>query len=44
MQINGGDDAADARWFNIQDLPELAFDHDLIVADAIAFAKTKAWI
>lgn len=44
VQINGGDDAADARWFNIQDLPELAFDHDLIVADAIAFAKTKAWI
>ena len=44
VQINGGDDAADAQWFNIHNLPELAFDHDLIVADAIAFAKAKAWI
>ena len=43
-EINGGDDAADAQWFNIHNLPELAFDHDLIVADAIAFAKAKAWI
>lgn len=43
-QVNGGDDAADAQWFNIQKLPALAFDHDLIVADAIAFAKAKAWI
>ena len=44
VEINGGDDAADARWFNITNLPALAFDHDLIVSDAIAFAKTKAWI
>ena len=43
-QIKGGDDAADALWFNIHNLPGLAFDHELIVADAIAFAKTKAWI
>jgi 8-oxo-dGTP diphosphatase len=43
-RINGGDDAADAQWFNIHNLPALAFDHDLIVADAIAFAKAKAWI
>ena len=43
-EINGGDDAADAKWFDITKLPALAFDHDLIVADAIAFAKTKAWI
>lgn len=43
-EINGGDDAADARWFNIHNLPPLAFDHELIVADAIAFAKIKSWI
>ena len=43
-EIKGGDDAADARWFNITNLPALAFDHDLIVSDAIAFAKTKGWI
>ena len=44
VQINGGDDASDARWFDIANLPPLAFDHELIVADAIAFAKTKGWI
>lgn len=44
VQINGGDDAYDARWFDITNLPPLAFDHDLIVADSITFAKTKGWI
>ncbi|MDY0102887.1 MAG: NUDIX hydrolase [Lentimicrobium sp.] len=42
-EIKGGDDAAEARWFNINELPALAFDHDLIVADAIAFGKSKGW-
>ena len=43
-EINGGDDASDAQWFSIHNLPALAFDHDLIVADAIAFGKIKSWI
>jgi len=30
-----GDDAADAKWFSIDNLPDLAFDHQEIMAMAI---------
>lgn len=30
-----GDDAADAQWFSIKQLPELAFDHSKIIQDVI---------
>jgi 8-oxo-dGTP diphosphatase len=33
-EILGGDDAAEAEWFGIEELPELAFDHDAILKDA----------
>ncbi|HVA44129.1 MAG TPA: NUDIX hydrolase [Acidimicrobiales bacterium] len=43
------DDAAEARLFSVDDLegpdgPELAFDHGLIVTDAIAWARRRGLI
>lgn len=32
----GQDDAAQAAWFSLNALPPLAFDHDKIMADAVA--------
>ena len=34
-QIEAGDDAAQAQWFDIDDLPGMAFDHDQIARCAI---------
>jgi 8-oxo-dGTP diphosphatase len=39
----GGDDAAEAGWFPVNQLPPLAFDHHEIVADAIEFGIAKGW-
>lgn len=35
MTVKGQDDAAKAQWFLLTALPELAFDHDEIMRDAI---------
>ena len=35
MTVKGQDDAAKAQWFPLSSLPELAFDHEEIMHDAI---------
>jgi len=34
-KLMAGDDAGEAEWFNIKDLPSLAFDHGEIIKDGI---------
>ena len=33
--VKGGDDAKEAQWFDISNLPPLAFDHEQILKDAM---------
>ncbi|MCH5242787.1 MAG: NUDIX hydrolase [Muribaculaceae bacterium] len=37
--VKGGDDAKEARWFDISTLPPLAFDHEQILKDALEKVK-----
>lgn len=37
--VEGADDASDAQWFAVNDLPPMAFDHDDIVNYAISYLK-----
>lgn len=34
-ELNSGDDANDANFFDLKDLPQLAFDHNIILKDVI---------
>lgn len=34
QEVRGGDDATAARWFSLDDVPQLAFDHDRILRQA----------
>ena len=38
-ELKGGDDASDAKFFEIDKLPDLAFDHEKIVKDVITELK-----
>ena len=41
QEVEGGDDAAQARWFPIEEVPPLAFDHDRILRMAMSRLKEK---
>lgn len=42
LEVSGQDDAAKAKWFPVNALPPLAFDHDEIMADAMMkYAQLK---
>ena len=34
-ELKSGDDASDAKFFDLKDLPELSFDHNIIIEDVI---------
>ena len=33
-KVKASDDAVEAKWFNLSDLPEMAFDHSEIITEA----------
>ena len=37
--LKGGDDAADAQFFDLDNLPVLAFDHEVIIKDVLRRVK-----
>lgn len=41
VPVKGMDDAADARWFALTQLPSLAFDHKMILQDAVKALNLK---
>jgi len=41
LEPRAGDDAAEVQWFSFQDLPKLAFDHDIILQDVRDRIKGK---
>ena len=40
-EVKGGDDAASARWFSMDEVPRLAFDHDRILHMAASRLKER---
>lgn len=41
MKVSAGDDASQAKWFAINDLPKLAFDHDSMLQTALQRLRAR---
>lgn len=41
QEVRGGDDAESAKWFPIDEVPQLAFDHDRILRDAMCELRER---
>lgn len=41
QDVRGGDDAASAQWFALDEVPRLAFDHDLILRTALSRLRER---
>ena len=41
FQPQAADDAADARWWPVNEIPETAFDHELLISDALDHLRQR---
>lgn len=41
QEVKGGDDAARAKWFPLDEIPQLAFDHDMILREATSKLRER---
>jgi 8-oxo-dGTP diphosphatase len=41
LEVHGGDDAASAQWYDLQEIPQLAFDHLQILQMALRCLKER---
>lgn len=40
-EVAGGDDAAEARWFPASAMPDLAFDHEIVLETALEWLSAR---
>ncbi len=41
QEVKGSDDAANAKWFDVNNLPEMGFDHRQIIEDFFEFYHSR---